>query len=298
MPLFSVVIPAYNAKAYIPECLDSVRVQSFTDYEVVVVDDGSEDGTGGLVQDWASRNSALRLRLVRQENRGIGSARNTGVRGATGKFIAFLDSDDSWLPKKLERVAEFISEHGDADLVCHDEWLAEEAHPTRTLRYGPYTAYEDLLFKRNCISTSATVVRSRNVLAVGGFSENPRFNGAEDYDLWLRLAKAGCRFAYLHEVLGRYRVHKGGTTRKAEEYCEHTLGLLAVHFGSFPEADPRYRSMMRRRRAGALRGAGRLLMKQGDRVRAQQYLRKAIGEDPLSWKNWGLALLNTAHLSV
>ncbi|MBI3637886.1 MAG: hypothetical protein HY216_16960, partial [Candidatus Rokubacteria bacterium] len=162
----------------------------------------------------------------------------------------------------------------------------------RRLRHGPFARYEDLLFCGNPVSTSATVVRRDAVVKVGAFSEDLRYNGAEDYDLWLRLAAAGYRLRYLHEVLGIYRVHGGGITARAEEHGRNTLNVLATHFSALerPALWQRYR--YRRRRAAILRGAIHTLLGQGDRAGARRLVWEAAWQDPLAWKTWALGVLS------
>ena len=298
MPFFSVVIPAYNAERFIIDALDSVEHQTFMDYETIVVDDGSYDATSKVVEKWAEQKQRGNLRLFRQSNKGIGAARNVGIREATGDFIAFLDADDSWLDRKLERTAFYISQHSEADLICHDEWLVDTRGKRRVLRHGPYTRYEDLLFKGNSVSTSATAIRRSKVLGVGGFCEDLRFNGVEDYDLWLKLARAGCRFAYLREVLGYYRVHGDGISAITERHCENSLNVLDEHLRGFPKHNLYYRYLMRRRRAAIMRSAGRTLMKQHRHKQAKRLLIMALREDPVSWKTWLLGVLSFVHCSL
>lgn len=295
-PRFSVVIPAYNAAPLIDDCLDSVGRQTWSDHEIIVVDDGSGDDTPARIEAWAARHPRSCLRLHRQANRGIGAARNVAVRAATGDFLAFLDADDAWTETKLERVAAVLAADPALDLVCHDEWLVDGGPDGRRLRHGPYSRYEDLLLRGNPVSTSATVVRRRAVVEGGAFSEDLRFNGAEDYELWLRLARAGCRFRYLHEVLGFYRVHDGGITAKAERHCQNMLNVLDTHFASLaaPTLAQRYR--IRRLRAATIRGAVHTLMRQGRRGAAARLLLRAAREDPLSWKTWALGALNAARV--
>lgn len=297
-PRFSVIIPAYNAENFIQQALDSVKNQTFLDYEIVVVDDGSKDSTSQQVKIWAEKNLQVKLRLLRQKNKGIGGARNSGVREARGQFIAFLDADDIWMNRKLEMVAQCLGRSPDIDLICHDEWLYENGRNQNRFTYGPFSAYEDLLFKKNCISTSATVVRREKILEVGWFSEDLRFNSVEDYDLWLRLARSGARIKYLHEVLGAYRVHGGGITSKIDYICANNLHLLEAHFAQWPRQTPYYRYLMRRRRSDTYRGAAHACLKKGAHKEARRYLHQALKQDPLSWKGWVLIALNLARVKI
>lgn len=296
-PLFSVIIPAYNAENFVCEALDSVAGQTVIDYEVVVVDDGSTDGTSHKIASWAKEHPMVKLRLIKQVNKGIGGARNTGIREACGIFVAFLDSDDFWLETKLEFVADYIKKVPIVDLICHDEWLETDRVDKKRLTYGPHTTYRDLLFKSNCISTSATVVRRQKILEVGGFSEDMQFNGVEDYDLWLRLTQANCRIEYLHKILGVYRVYGQGVTNNIALHNQHSMNLLEAHFQMWQPKTLYYRYLIRRRRAGTLRSGGHSFMKQGNHSEAQRYLFMALKQDPFNWKTWVLTLLNTARIS-
>jgi glycosyltransferase involved in cell wall biosynthesis len=290
-PLFSVVIPAYNAEKFVCKALDSVTDQTISDYEVVVVDDGSTDGTSRKITSWAKEHPLVKLRLIQQANKGIGGARNAGIRHANGVFVAFLDSDDFWLGKKLEFVADHIKANPSVDMICHDEWLQTDKAGKKRLTYGPYATYRDLLFNGNCISTSATVVRRQKILEVGGFSEDMQFNSVEDYDLWLRLARADCCIEYLHKILGVYRVWGQGVTNNIALHNQHAMNVLDAHFRRWQPKNLYYRYLIRQRRAGTLRGGGHAFMKQGDHREAQKYFCMAIEQDPLNWKTWVLILL-------
>lgn len=298
-PLFSVVIPAYNAEDFVCEALDSVAGQTMSksNYEVIIVDDGSTDETSNKISTWAKEHPMVELRLIQQANKGIGGARNTGIREACGIFVAFLDSDDVWLERKLELVADHMKEVPGVDVVCHDEWLKTDIADKKLLTYGPYITYRDLLFNGNCISTSATIVRRQKILNVGGFSENMRFNSAEDYDLWLRLAQVGCCIKYLHKILGIYRVRGQGITNNIVLHNQHSMNVLDAHFRNWQPKTSYHRYLIRRRRAGSLRGGGHAFMKQGDHREAQRYLCMALKQDPFDWKTWVLTLLNTARIS-
>lgn len=297
-PSISVVIPAYNAAAFIEKALDSVRAQTYPPCETIVVDDGSVDATAELVERWANAYPKIRTRLLRQANKGVGAARNAGIRAAGGEYVAFLDADDLWLTRKLETVIRRLNVAVPADLICHDERLEGVGRRSRRLTHGPYTTYRDMLLKGNTLSPSATVVRRQKLLDVGGFSEDLQFNSAEDYELWLRLARSGCRIEYLHEVLGVFRQDGQGITSKIEMHCEHWLNVLELHFGEWQRKTLLSRYLMRRHRAAILRGACHELMHRGEHREARRFLRRALREDPLSWKTWAVAVVNLALLTI
>lgn len=292
MPRFSVVVPAFDAERFVGEALNAVASQTCTDYEIIVVDDGSRDRTASVVMQWAKAHGGISLQLVRQENSGIGAARNAGIAKAQGDYVAFLDADDLWSEHKIEVVSAFLSGHPQIDLVCHDERLEEEGrHPT-LLVHGPYTTYEDLLFRGNTLSTSAVTVRRELMNALGGFSTDLRFNGVEDYECWLRTAKAGSRIAYLHQVLGMYRVHGGGITSQADVHCANLINVLRHHYAQWPSQTGRSRYRVRKRESDALRTSAREFMRRGEREKAKEFLAMALKKDPLSWKGWVLTMIN------
>jgi len=193
-PRISVVIPAYNAAPYIGAAIESVIGQTYKDLEIIVVDDGSVDNTADVVQTYDSK-----IKYVRQENQGVSSARNHGIRVAQGELIAFLDADDVWFPEKLELQTQFLSAHEEAALVFGDlelvadgqvvepSYLALKKHPWWSKPDGVLAkdAFANLL-EENVVSTSTTLVSSRALRQVGTFDED--LPTAEDLDLWLRVA--------------------------------------------------------------------------------------------------------------
>lgn len=207
-PLVSVVIPAHNVAPYIAETLSSVFAQTFTEFEVIVVDDGSSDGEE---LERALAPYLDRVRYVRQENRGAGAARNRGVREALGEFIAFLDSDDLWMPEYLEEQVRFLSEGGydlayvDA-LLFGDSPIAGKTYMQTAPSIGPVTFLS--LVRNECnIITSGVVARRSALVEVGLFNESLR-NG-QDFELWTRLARHGAGLGYQRKVLLRYRCRDG-----------------------------------------------------------------------------------------
>lgn len=206
--LVSVVIPAYNAAPYIADTLDSVFAQTFRSFEVIVVNDGSPD-TAALEQ--ALQPYLSRIRYLKQENRGPSAARNRAIRQGRGKYVAFLDSDDLWLPMHLDRQLESLARGPNLGLVYTNGVHFEENVPLGTAfasvpQSGPVTL-ESLLAEQCTINTSSVVASREAMLRVGLFDEN--MNRCEDLDLWLRLSYDGVGMSYDREVQVCHRLGRG-----------------------------------------------------------------------------------------
>jgi glycosyltransferase involved in cell wall biosynthesis len=286
--LVTVVIPAYNAAGFIERTLDTVGAQTFTDYEVVVVDDGSTDGTHEVVERWLAR-SGLRGRAIRQENKKIAAARNTGMRAARGRFIALLDHDDLWRPEKLAAVMAEFERRPDADLVCHNEDIVKDGVVLRTSRNGPEAPdmYERLLMRGNALSPSASVFKKEKALSIGGMREDPEFNTVEDYDFWMRLSQVA-RFHFLDRVLGEYQLVERAASRRVEYHHGNMEALLRDHFrtrfGERPSLVDRLR--MARRLSSVYRSALGQLMTHGESFELQRsYARRMLAACPWDPKN-------------
>jgi teichuronic acid biosynthesis glycosyltransferase TuaG len=206
LPKVSVVMPAYNAAPFIGETLESVFAQTFNDYEVIVVNDGSPD-TEVLERALASYQD--RIHYIKQGNLGAGAARNAALRAASGEFIAFLDADDLWLPNYLDEQFRFI-QRNNCDLVYSDALLfgdspiAGRTYMQTSPSNGPVTFKSLVRYECNPI-TSGVLARRQSILEVGLFDEHI-VNG-QDFDLWLRLVRNGANVSYQRKVLLRYRYH-------------------------------------------------------------------------------------------
>ena len=207
-PLVSIVIPAYNVAPYISETLATVFGQTFDDFEVIIVNDGSPDTEEfeGAIQPYRDR-----IVYLEQENRGASAARNTGLRAARGALIAFLDADDLWSPNYLEEQLKFIREF-DCDLACADAMIfgvsadAGQSYMDSLMGAAPpmgHVTFIELVNADRSLITSGVVARRDLILEVGLFDEGLR--NAQDLDLWLRLARHGARLAYQRKVLLSYR---------------------------------------------------------------------------------------------
>jgi len=182
MPEVSVIIPTYNRREFLREALTSVLAQTYHDFELIVVDDGSDDDTAAVVQEFAG------VRYVFQPNHGVSAARNRGVALSSGALLAFLDSDDLWQPRKLEQQVAFFSAHPHARICQTEElWLR---HGVRVNPHAKHRKAGGDIFARSLalclVSPSAVMLRRELFEQVGGFDET--LPACEDYDLWLRIA--------------------------------------------------------------------------------------------------------------
>ncbi|MCD6385261.1 glycosyltransferase family 2 protein, partial [Candidatus Sumerlaeota bacterium] len=181
MPRVSVIIPVFNRKEMVKEAISSVLNQTFRDFELIVVDDGSTDGTAEVVKSFNE------VRYIRQEHKGPASARNTGIMNAEGELIAFLDSDDLWLPEKLEKQVSYLDHHKGM-MICQTEeiwlWKGRRIKPKRKHRKQKGDIFHRAV-ELCLISPSAVMMRRQLFDQVGLFDET--FPAAEDYELWLRV---------------------------------------------------------------------------------------------------------------
>jgi Glycosyl transferase family 2 len=208
----SVVIPVWNGERYLAASIESVLAQTHSDFELIIVDDGSTDGSAIIADRYARMDP--RLRLVRQPNQGVAGARNTGLEVARGEWVACLDHDDLMLPRRLERQIAFIAEHPDVKAfgsVC--QYINEEGRPRGGHTIGaPVRSRADLdaLLKKGRLIglIHPSVMMHRDTIrSLGGY--DPAMEPAEDLDLWMRVAEAGHLVLQDDEVLTKYRVHAG-----------------------------------------------------------------------------------------
>lgn len=283
---FSVVIPAYNAVLYITDALNSVSEQRHRPEEVIVVNDGSEDGTSDIVRKYFASYQRIKGTLIDQENKKAAAARNAGIKTAKSDWLAFLDADDVWHAEKLEKVSEAINNNPHVDLVCHDEVFTSNGNILKENIYGPFENSLDILLKSCCLSTSAVCVKRSKLMDVGGFRESDEFFGAEDFDLWVRLAKVS-KFFYLHEVLGEYRETKKSITRNIEQHSNNFWHVVKDHYYSLPGDLRKKLKYKYKRRCGEIFcGGGGRLLRNGNFLIAKEWYRKGLAEYPFYFKGW------------
>jgi glycosyltransferase involved in cell wall biosynthesis len=224
-PLVSIIIPAYNVTQYIAEALDSVFAQTFTDYEIVVINDGSPD-TNELERVLEPYRN--RIVYVKQENRGVSGARNTGIKITTAPFIAQLDPDDMWMPNYLE-VQMGIIESDPTIAVLYANAVIfgdtpEAGKEIMSLLPSSGEVTFERLISQECNVITCVTARRESFLRAGLFDESLR--SSEDFDLWLRIIKQGGRIAYHRKVLFRFRRRRDSLSSDPVWMCEHILRVL------------------------------------------------------------------------
>jgi glycosyltransferase involved in cell wall biosynthesis len=225
--MISIVIPAYKSAHTIAATLDSVRSQTFRDYEVLITDDESNDGTLDICRQYAREHPEMRISAVSILHAGVAAARNDGLARASGEYVSFLDADDRWMPEKLEQVAALIGRDSKADLIYHDVMMVGRDGRRWRDSSGPPPSdpYRHLLLGSNFLATTSVTVRRSCVATAGGFDCNPDFEICEDYELWLRLARAGTKFAYIPEVLAEIVRIEGSLSSNTTRHRRNQLNV-------------------------------------------------------------------------
>ncbi len=233
MPLVSVLMPCYNAADTLPEALQSLSAQTWHDFEVIAVDDGSTDATPLVLRDWARKER--RLRLLSQPHQGIIAALNAGLEQCQGQYIARMDADDRAHPERLERQTAFLEGHPEISVVS----CRVTVFPSDQVRAG-FRLYVEWLngllsdeeirrqiFIESPLPHPSLLLRKEALLSVGGYQEH---GWPEDYDLLLRLYLAGARFAKLEEYLLEWREHPQRLTRQDRRYSLENFLRAKAHY--------------------------------------------------------------------
>lgn len=302
-----VVIPAYNASAFIERTLESVLRQTLAPSSIIVVDDGSADDTAALVRRFAEAHPAQKIVLLSQSNKGISGARNAGLKVATSEFVALLDADDLWEPEKLERQAALFRRASAEKLglvYCDYRLIDEHGAPVRARSHtGPRLrgSIRSELCKGNLISgsASAVLIRTRVLQDVGLFDE--ALVCCEDWDLWLRISK-DWEVDFVPETLVRICRHSQsiqldnrkmleGDLRIAVKLSDEGLltgrqwlallgrmRLLSIRLSDFPDCHPR-------EEATRSRFSSFMVLSIGSLVMAARSVRKFVGD---CLRRWGL----------
>lgn len=230
MPTVTVVIPTYNAINYLPKTLESLLNQTFTDFEVIIIDDGSTDTTA----QWLGNLTDPKIEIVVQTNQCVAVARNLGITKAKGDYIAFLDSDDLWEPTKLEKQVQCLEANPDVGLV--NTWIEsiDEQGNHLSIVQAPEVegkVWNQIIVENPILCGSVPLIRRSCFKTVGVF--DPNLLSAEDWDMWIRIA-ASYSFALIREPLVSYRQHLKSKSNNLEMHLLHRLKIIDKTFQSVP----------------------------------------------------------------
>jgi glycosyltransferase involved in cell wall biosynthesis len=265
MPEFSVVIPVFNAAATLEETLSSLENQTYLDFEVILVNDGSTDESESIIRNWSAQNN-LEVKLINQENQGLGASRNRGTEAARGKWIALLDADDYWEKDKLKRIAEGTDLNALSGVIYHK--VINFGGGRRYVRSsGPVRDIRELLTHSNPLVPSAVLIDRPTALKYP-FSEQRDLHGAEDLHLWVQLLASGIAFHFVHNAITYYRV-SGGMSSDLENHLQYVYNALeALKEDGLIDHDTECAAIARKHHE-----AGRFYQKQRDFKRASHHYR-------------------------
>ena len=300
-PLVSVIVPCFNTALYLAATLESVQAQTFRDFEVLLVDDGSTDGTLAIMQGFAARNERCKV-IPLQQNQGIVAARNAALTQACGDYIAMLDSDDIWTSDALAVRVDVARRHPSAHVIATDfAWFenAPPAQPIGRVGLGPrakrafadsFATHEptllndpfELVATTHFAWTSATLVRRAAMAAIGNF--DPSFKGPEDTLLWLCLAQRGA-FVFAPQLTAFYRQRPGSLVTLQNGPKElHYLKVLDW-IRKVPGFAP-HGSVIRRTAAECHQVCVQHFRRSGDSAAACSHALSAIKNRPQTWSYW------------
>ena len=280
MPSVSVIIPAYNASRYLRETLDSVLAQTFRDYEVIVVDDGSTDETPSILKEYDGR-----IRILRQPNQGLAMARNSGAKAARGKWLSFLDSDDLWASSKLE----VQLREATGCVISYTNAVLFGEHLPREILYSDVTPQHqgnvvEHLLQNNFITASSVMIRKDIFDGIGGF--DPSLWALEDWELWLKVCRRN-PLGYVAEPLVRYRVRRDSMTSKVRRTLPCHMAVINSFFAA-EDLGRRHPRLRRRALANSFRICGNVAAEGGDWTFAFRCALQSLFYDPTvvrTWKN-------------
>jgi glycosyltransferase involved in cell wall biosynthesis len=292
MPLVSVIIPAYNAENFVMRAIQSVFEQNYQPLEILLIDDGSTDGTAALVE-----REAPEIQIIRQANAGVAAARNAGLRHATGELICFLDADDGWFPGKLAAQVNYLQAHPEVGLVYHS-WLvwkpdadghyADPKQPSLTSADVIDSEKSGWIYHKlllDCIVHTSTAMIRRPIAQTVGFFDTNLTNG-EDYNYWLRVSRV-CEIHKLKNVYSFYRQVAGSLTNtpKPRNFEYLVINQAIDQWGlSSPNGAALSDAQMNRRLARLAFDFGYNHFHHGSPALAKAAFRDVIKHWPLMWR--------------
>ena len=293
-PAISVIMSAYNAAQYVRQAVESILSQTFGDFEFIVVDDGSTDSTREILSTYRDE----RIRVLTQASQGPGAARNRALQEARAEFVAIMDADDISMPDRFEREMAVFRTAPDVHLVtCRTALIDGSGRPTgerypwkfpRALRFRPIPgitrAYRvegslvEGILETNFVAHPSVMYRRNVVASLGGY--DPRLRRGQDFDLWFRMARAGCQFAYIDDDLVLYRRHPENTSVEMQILSARSALQLYEKCLADGRNNARLRALVLRAMGRRQKDLADLLMSLGRRAEARRLYAQAAKNAP------------------
>ena len=284
-PHVSVILPFYNAEKYIIRALNSVANQTYKNYEIIVVDDGSVDATKEKVELFKLEHSDVDIKYISQNHEGPAKARNTAIKSCKGGLIAFLDADDYWTLDKLEKVVSIFTRESKVDLVCHNEIMIDSDGKEELLEHHKkYRAKKNLfvtMYYGNCLSPSAVTIKRESLLKTDLFDED--LESVEEYDLWLKLAKF-IKLQFLIEPLGYFFINPEGLSQNLELRIKFEKMILSHYLPELRKYCRFSRLIYLKRLSQIIGAVGKDYFERGDYKKAFKKFIHALFIYPLNYK--------------
>lgn len=289
-PVISVILPTYNCANFLPHSIQSILSQTYNSYEIIVVDDGSTDNTKEVLNPFMQRINYIKL----EQNKGLPAARNIGIKSAQGKYIAFIDADDIWLPEKLQTDIEYLETYPEISMVYSKHInIGENGRPidgdTRK-RLPSGNIFIQLFSEQNFIITSSVVVK-KDVFETTGLLDEQLFN-CQDWDMWLRIAFY-FKAAGINKTLVKYRHNPHSLSKNRNNVLKYQKAIIDKTYNNFKGKENGINGKLYKKRL-ALHYAkvGRYYLRIGDKSMAKENFRLSLKYNPLNLRTVRYYLLS------
>lgn len=292
MPKVSIIMLSYNYGRYLANAIESILNQSYPDYELIIIDDGSTDGSDAIIRDYASKDGRIKF-LINPKNMGIASSFNSGLDKCTGEYIGYISSDDIWETNRLEAGVSVLDSSPDVHYVYSNLSIIDEngmftGETVHEIYHSPTGKYSgnlfDALIKGNFICFSSLLLRSK---AITGISINPDLKYLNDWQFLLEISERG-DFHHINDASARYRVHSHSTNLDEIGYMTDYIKLVEIMKYKYKD----YFDKNRRVLANHYSAIGFMLCSTGDFKEGRKYLQKAMHVFPPNIKVLGAAVVS------
>ena len=281
-PLVSIILPTYNCASFLPHSIGTILSQTYNSYEIIVIDDGSTDNTKEVLYPFMQRIKYIRS----EQNKGLPTARNIGIRPAQGKYIAFIDADDLWLPEKLQTDIEYFETHPEVSMVyskhINVDEKGEDLNGNTRKQLPSGNIFLQLFSEQNFVISSSVVVRKEVFETTGLFDE--QLVNCQDWDMWLRIA-FHFKVAGINKPLVKYRHNPHSLSKNRNNVLKYQKIVIDKIYNKFKDTENSItEKVYKKRLASHYAKAGRYYLRIGDKNRANENFSLSLKNSPLNFR--------------